>query len=120
MFMRALMLAAICLLASRAALAGEGGCGTVHGRMTLWNGTPSVRIWVVGARRVLGVVQQDERFDDLPANIRRLWAAHGNDAMWSSDLFGDFALCPVTRSEPGRMQLVRVVGATSLHVRPRP
>ena len=117
--MRALILAAICLFATSAALAREGGCRAIHGRMTLSNGTPSVRIWIIGTHRVLGVVQQDERFEDLPANIRRLWAAHGDDAMWSSDLFGDFAVCPVTRSEPGRMQLVRVLGATRLHVRAR-
>jgi hypothetical protein len=87
--------------------------------MSLANGAPSVRIWEIGTHRVLGVVQQDERFDDLPANIRRLWAAHGDDAMWSSDLFGDFRVCPVTKSKPGRMQFVRVKQAARLRVRPR-
>ena len=86
--------------------------------MTLSNGTPSVRIWVVGTSRVLGVVQQDERFGDLPANVRNLWAAHGNEAMWASSLFGDFRVCPITKSKPGRMQLVSLKEATSLRLQP--
>jgi hypothetical protein len=116
--MRALIIAALCAIAASPATASEP-CRIVHGRMSLANGTPSVRIWVVGARRVLGVVQQDESFDDLPANIRHLWAAHGDEAMWSSYLFGDFHVCPVTKSRPGRMQIVRVEGATNLRIRPR-
>jgi hypothetical protein len=87
--------------------------------MSLWNGTPSVRIWVVGTKRMLGVVQQDETFDDLPENIRRAWAVHGDTAMWRSDLFGDFRVCPVTANRPGRMQMVIVKGATRLLVQPR-
>jgi len=68
---------------------------------------------------MLGVVQQDERFDDLPANIRQLWDAQGNDAMWSSDLFGDFLVCPISKDKPGYMQLVSVKEAANLHLRPR-
>jgi hypothetical protein len=88
--------------------------------MSLSNGTPSVRVWVIGADRVLGVIQQDESFSDLPANVRHRWSAQGDEAMWSSYLFGDFRVCPVTKSKPGRMQLVRVEGAANLRVRPRP
>jgi hypothetical protein len=117
--MRALIVVALCLFATSAALAGAGGCRNVHGRLTLANGNPSVRIWVIGTQRVLGVVQRDESFGDLPSNIRRLWAAHGDDAMWSSYLYGDFTVCPVTRSEPGRMQLVRLTGGTHLRAQPQ-
>lgn len=118
--MRALLIATVCLIVASPALAVENDCRTVRGRMSLANGTPSVRIWVVGTHRVLGVVQQDESFGDLPANVRHLWAAHGDDAMWSSDLFGDFRVCPVAVNKPGHMQLVRLNEATRLTVRPRP
>ena len=87
--------------------------------MSLWNGTPSVRIWVVGTRRILGVVQQDETFDDLPANIRQVWDAKGDEAMWNTDLFGDFRVCAVTESRPGWMQMVKVEQARGLRVQPR-
>jgi hypothetical protein len=117
--MRFLVVVALWLFGASTALAAQDGCRTVHGRMTLANGTPSVRIWVIGSQRVLGVVQQDESFNDLPANIRQLWAAHGDDAMWSSYLFGDFTVCPVTKSEPGHMQLVSLRDGKRLHVRPR-
>jgi len=89
----------------------------VHGRMSVANGTPSVRIWVIGTHRVLGVVQQDETFEDLPANIRHLWAAHGDDAMWSSSIFGDFRVCPLTKSKPGWMQFVSVKSGVHLRIR---
>jgi hypothetical protein len=117
--MRVLIVAVVCSIAASPALAVGNGCHIVHGRMTLSNGNPSVRIWVVGTRRVLGVVQQDESFDDLPANIRNLWDAHGDDAMWSNYLLGDFRVCPVTRSKPGWMQFVTVREGTNLRVRPR-
>jgi hypothetical protein len=48
-------------------------CRTVHGRMELWNGAPSVRIWVVGPKRVLGVVHKQASFKDLPLAVRQIW-----------------------------------------------
>lgn len=100
--------------------ASSAECRLVRGRMSLWNGTPSVRIWVVGTKRILGVVQQDETFGDLPENVRKAWAANGNDAMWSSDLFGDFRVCPRTQDKPGRMQSVVVKEASRLRLQARP
>ncbi len=117
--MRATVIAVLCVVAASPALAGESGCRTVHGRMSLANGTPSVRIWVIGSHRMLGVIQQDEAFTDLPANIRQLWSAHGDDAMWSSDLFGDFRVCPLRADRPGHMQPVRLEAASNLRLRPR-
>ena len=87
--------------------------------MFLANGTPSVRIGVIGARRVLGVVQPHEAFSDLPANIRTLWNAKGDEAMWRSDLVGDFRVCPVTRARPGRMRMMTLKSAQNLRLRPR-
>jgi hypothetical protein len=116
--MRLPILAALCAIASAPAVAD--GCRTVHGRMSLANGAPSVRIWVVGGHRILGVVQVHQKLDDLPANIRQIWAARGVQAMWSSDLFGDYRVCPVTRSRPGRMQLVTVAAGSNLRLRQQP
>jgi hypothetical protein len=88
--------------------------------MFLANGAPSVRIWVVGTHRILGVVQQGERFDDLPAEIRTAWSADGEAAMWERPLFGDFRVCPLTPSRPGRMQSVHVEGGRRLRLASAP
>lgn len=87
-------------------------CRTVRGRMELTNGTPSVRIWLVGTKRMLGVHQQDELFDQLPVNIRRAW--EGSDGVAGHRLFGDFRVCPRTPSRPGWMQMVSVESGTNL------
>jgi hypothetical protein len=91
-----------------------GRCRTVHGRLSVWNGTPSLRIWIVGTRRILGVSEwrmaEMER-DLLPANV---WAAFGDDPP-GRQLFGDFLVCPFARERPRRMQMVCVARATRLH-----
>jgi hypothetical protein len=117
------MIAILASLSVAAAGAGSpppaGACRTVHGRMSLANGTPSVRILAIGTHRVLGVIQQDETFNDLPDNIRRLWNAKGDEAMWQADLIGDFVVCPFTTEHTGWMQMVRVKSARHLRFRPR-
>ena len=95
-------------------------CRVVRGRMALSNGTPSVRIWVVGTRRILGVVQQDETLDDLPNSIRKLWNGKNPDADWNSVIYGDFKVCADAPLRPGRMQMVEVAEARRLVLRPRP
>jgi hypothetical protein len=102
-----------------AAAAHAEPCRTVHGRMSMANGAPSVRIWVTGTHRILGVVQPHERFEDLPANVRAIWSRSGDVAMWATDLYGDFRVCPITPSQPGRMQMVTLASATGLVPRRR-
>ena len=104
-------------LAMAAALTTSGPCRTVHGRMDLWNGAPTVRIWMVGTRRILGVEQPNERFDDLPPAVRRIW--QGDDADWATSIYGDFRVCALTPQRPGHMQQVRLVEARGLSARPR-
>jgi len=79
------------------------------------NGTPGVRIWVAGTRRILGVLQQDDTFHELPLNIRKTWdvASRLHDAA----LIGDFRVCGREKDVPGRMQLVRVIFARNLVLR---
>ena len=91
-------------------------CRTVVGRLTLSNGTPSVRILVAGTRRILGVVQQDRTFDELPPSLRAKWGEGASVSLWDRDLFGRFRVCAVTRERPGWMQRVRIVDADRLRV----
>jgi len=90
-----------------------GQCFTIRGRMNYWNGAPSVRIWQVGTKRILGVSEGRFKMDgylNLPAAIEAKLS-------WESDLFGDFVVCPFTPDEPGVMRFVCVDSAKHLSVR---
>lgn len=94
--------------AERADLAGP--CFAIRGRASLANGNPTVRIWKVGTKRVLGL--SDGRCtrpecEPLPAELRAALD-------WDHAVLGDFVLCPFTRPRPGAMQLVCIEHATRL------
>jgi hypothetical protein len=74
-----------------------GACFTVHGRLSLWNGSPSLRVWRVGTNRILGV--DDDH--PLPQSIAK-------QMDWGVEAWGDFEVCPFTKERPGVMQLVCV------------
>jgi len=104
------------LLLSGNSLASEP-CRTVHGRMSFYNGAPSVRIWIVGSKRVLGV--HDGNYSDLsylPANVRTPWEGSGD--VWSHSVYGDFRVCPLTPEHHGWMQIVRVESGRNLRIQP--
>ncbi|MBS0361279.1 MAG: hypothetical protein JSR98_07855 [Proteobacteria bacterium] len=91
-------------------------CRTVHGRMSVWNGAPAVRIAVTGAHHVLGVAHRagdPEETPDLPASLLKKLTSAGLGAA----VAGDFIVCPVVKARPGRIELVRVVGADRLSIR---
>jgi hypothetical protein len=86
-----------------------GDCRAVRGRLSVTKGTPDVRIWPVGTKRLLGVSGLEEHPfvpDRLLAKIK------ATDA-----IFGDFVVCPLTPERPGEMQLVCVQSASNLVVR---
>jgi hypothetical protein len=103
------------MLAALAAMAlTPEQCRTVHGRIFAANGNPSIRIWVVGTKRILGVGTQDElSLDDFPANLRRLWLRKG-PSLFDASIYGDFRVCASEPQRPGWMQMVRVVRASRL------
>jgi hypothetical protein len=78
-------------------------CFTVHGRLRAGNGTPTLRIWRVGTKRILGVHD-----DIIPENL-----AVG----WDVEAYGDYLVCPFTKQRPGEMQMVCVESAQ--HVVPQ-
>ena len=79
-------------------------CYWTHGRIVAGNGTPSVRIWPNGTRRLLGVVNPTEpgtdagELDALPTRLRRLLTDKNAYAVW-----GDFHVCPVMPERVGWM-----------------
>ena len=94
-----------------------GACFMVHGEVSWGFGNPSLRIWPIGTKRILGVTagpSADESEDPIAPK-----------EMWKFDpsveaLFGDFEVCPFTLERKGHMQMVCVESAKKLVVKRRP
>jgi hypothetical protein len=87
-----------------------GPCFRMRGRAALYNGNPTVRIWRVGTKRLLGVSAsrcEPPACEPLPAELRTALD-------WEHPVFADFALCPLTRRRPGVMQMVCIAAVTNL------
>jgi hypothetical protein len=92
-----------------------GKCFNVRGRLSLYNGNPSVRLWRRGTNRILGVSEQ--RFSrpdyrNIPEDLARQLDEE-------NEIVGDFLVCPFTRSRPGEMQLMCIESARNVVVKKR-
>jgi len=92
-----------------------GKCFAVHGRLSVYNGTPAVRLWRSGSRRILGVSEQ--RFN-LPG-YRNLPESLSRQLNGDNEVFGDFLVCPFTRPKPREMQLVCIESAKNMSIQKR-
>jgi hypothetical protein len=90
-----------------------GRCFPVRGRLSSYNGAPALRIWRVGTRRMLGISEQ--RFS--VAGYRNVPVDIEGQIDQDVAIFGDFLVCPFTRSRPGEMQLVCIESGRNLVVR---
>jgi hypothetical protein len=93
----------------------SGKCFNTHGRLSVYNGTPSIRLWPMGTKRLLGVIDPNDvssapGLTILPVDIK-------NKLAWDKDVFGDFVVCPLTRPQSGRMQTVCIASGKNLVVR---
>jgi len=88
----------------------SGACFSVRGRVSAYNGTPSLRIWPVGTTRLLGIVPVENEI--MPESIK-------NKVTFQQNVFATLEVCPFTPARPGVMQLVCVESATDIQVRPR-
>lgn len=75
-------------------IAGE--CFTMRGRLSLYNGSPTVRIWRVGTKRMLGL------YGDFPVPYPNWTEVMDFD----KQMFATFKVCPLTPKRPGHMQMV--------------
>ena len=92
-----------------------GPCFNVHGRLALYNGNPTARIWKVGTHRLLGVSEsrcQRPECSRMPKELE-------NSLSWENVIFGDFLVCPFTESKPGHMQFVCIESVKNPVVRER-
>jgi hypothetical protein len=102
-------------------------CYWTHGRLGFGNGTPALRLWKIGTKRILGIYSRpstyaprvgdpdngDNEGPQLPLNV-----AH---AMWSSKgqplpdrVFGEFEVCPLEPEREGAMQAACVQAAKNI------
>jgi hypothetical protein len=81
-----------------------GPCFTVHGRLRLYNGTPSIRIWPAGTTRLLGVTDAQFANFENPALPPPL----DTSLDWNTAYIGDYTVCPLAPEKPGTMRTVCV------------
>ena len=92
-----------------------GKCFNVRGRLSVYNGTPSIRLSPSGSKRLLGIIDPNDTSHApgpsvLPAEIK-------SKLDWDKNVFGNFFVCPLTRSHPGKMQTVCIESGKNLIVR---
>ena len=64
--------------------------------------------WPVNSKRLLGVID-DEEFRGMPKEVRSV-------ASFDKELYGDFLVCPLSRSVQHHMQYVCIESASNLRV----
>ena len=94
-----------------------GKCFTVHGRLSVYNGTPSIRLWPIGTKRLLGVLDPTD-ISAVPGR-NTIPTAVASKLDFDKEVFGDFLVCPLTHSRPGRMQTICIESGKNLFVRSR-
>ena len=90
-------------------------CYWVSGRLSYSNGTPSVRIWPRGSRRLLGVLNrrsEAEADDVLPAAVQRM------NPSFERSIWGNFRVCPLTPERAGWMRMVYITATAKLKAVP--
>jgi hypothetical protein len=92
-----------------------GKCFSLHGRLSVYNGAPAIRLWRMGTNRMLGISEQ--RFA-LPG-YRNLPESLTQQLNQENEIFGDFIVCPFTKPKPREMQLVCIEAAKNVTVQKR-
>jgi len=109
-------------------------CYWTHGRLSVYNGSPSFRIWQTGTRHMLGVfngpshyparTNDDFENPELPSELYRAYEAdnralkRATGIMWAipPPAFADFEVCPLRQEIKGWMQAVCVESAKNIFI----
>ena len=91
-----------------------GRCFSVRGRLSLYNGAPTIRLWRAGTKRMLGVSASYSKpgYSSIPEEIEKL-------LNWESEVWGDFLVCPFTRQKANEMQMICIESGKNIVVRKR-
>jgi hypothetical protein len=95
-------------------------CYWTHGRLALYNGNPSFRVWRIGTTKVVGIHSgpdaqrrdpEDGEHPEFPANIGKfvdqLVDGHRR-------IFADFEICPFAPERKGEMQFGCIESAKNI------
>jgi len=112
-------------------------CYWTHGRLSIYNGNPSFRIWKTGTHRLLGVFNGPSHFpphitsfdDDVfnPELAAELYRAYEADnrrlkrdtgVSWAvpPPVFADFEVCPLEPEKKNEMQAVCIESAKNIFI----
>src|SRR5260370_8839015 len=102
--------------------ANAATCYWTHGRLSLYNGTSSFRIWKVGTTRMLGiysgpsVYRPDADVKDLDDNEGPEWPSNIDRAFRPTEnhMFADFEVCPLGPEKLRAMQAVCIESAKNI------
>ena len=92
-------------------------CYWAHGRLSIYNGTPSYRLWKIGTHRILGIYSRpegqtadtlDAEHPELPANLDRAFKS------LATEVFADFEICPLEPERTGVMQAACIESAKNI------
>jgi hypothetical protein len=86
----------------------------VHGRLSVYCGNPSCRIWIVGTNRILGIREIEEK-SLIPPDLLQILQEDINDRL----IYADFVVSPLTKYKEGVMQIVKVESAENVIVTKR-
>jgi hypothetical protein len=89
-------------------------CFNVRGRLSLYNGAPTIRLWKLGTKRILGVSASYSQagYSNIPEEIEKL-------LKWDNEVWGDFLVCPFTRQKAKEMQMICIESGKNIVVRER-
>lgn len=87
-------------------------CFTFRGRLSFSNGTPDCRIWRIGTKRMIGILDPTKpgEHNENPS------LPDGVQCYPGRNTYADFTVCPYTAERPGEMQMVCVESASNLFV----
>lgn len=83
-------------------------CFEVHGRISVSNGTPSVRLWPIGTERLIGILPSEAEI--MPESIK-------NNLKADIVIYGDYLICPFTKAKAGQMQFACIESASNLVIK---
>jgi hypothetical protein len=86
---------------------------TVHGRLRNYNGSATMRIWIVGSKRVLYVGAESPASEKINKLFREgsHWFTH--------DIYADFTVEPLEPDIKGHMRPVRILAVDKMVIIPK-
>ncbi len=92
-----------------------GKCMTFYGPLSVYGGSPSLRIWPVGTKQMYGLrgTGADPENVALPEKLREILATNPREVN------GKWEVCPLEAERPNQLRIVCLEGASELRGVPR-